>query len=109
GLCSVLQAALLLGASTADTGDMAGRDELPRRISRRADRVGRIRSTTQQALARGYRFCRAPDTARTGCGPNGQLHQWRAVGQTIDSALGNGVSAGRRRTAPSVAALRVRS
>ena len=74
---------------------LAGRHELPRRLSGRPRGALVLRALAPEALARRHRFRRAARAARPRRRPDGQLHQRRAVGAPDRPAVGHGVS-GRR-------------
>ena len=108
-LRAVLQAALLPRASARDPSGLAGRDELPRRLPRRAHRAVALCAATRQALARRHRFRRTAGAARACRRPARQFHQRRALGPRHRRCHGRMVfpQAGPR-AATSVAALRIR-
>ena len=108
GIRAVLQAALLPRASARDPVDLAGRNELPRRVPWRPGRAPALRAASRQALARRHRFRGAADPARARRRPHRQFHQRRTVGARHGRALGHGVPASGTGAAASVAALSVR-
>ena len=67
-----------------------------------------LRAGAPEALARCHRFRRTPRAAGPCRRPPRQFHQRRAVGTRDRRAMGDGVSAGRSRAAPSVPALSIR-
>src|SRR5947207_15644471 len=108
-LRSVLQTTLLPRPSDRGVRALARRNELSRRVSRRADCARTFCLPTAQALARGHRFRRAAMPAGPCRGTARQFHQRRALGPAGQRPVGDGIPTGRRGAPASFAALRVRA